>query len=214
MNPSSIRSILQALNLNENDVTNIYHHGSWVYGTNSPTSDRDLLIVTHSFNQKPLEFWFDFDYYHEHQSYKLWNQYDIHIYTVENFELLLEKTFLIAVQCAFLPQEFKIKEEIDFQKIYLEKYFNPFKLKQSAFYEMYRHWKLYKPENSSLPLDEERLSRREYLSKHLFHGLRYLDFVHQIIQTQSIHDYRRVSDLFGQIKYIRDNPIDHSSIER
>lgn len=93
MDPSSIRSVLQALNLSENDVTNIYHHGSWVYGTNSPTSDRDLLIVTHSFNQKPLEFWFDFDYYHEHQSYKLWNQYDIHIYTVENLELLLEKTF-------------------------------------------------------------------------------------------------------------------------
>lgn len=72
---------------------------------------------------------------------------------------------------------------------------------------MYRHWKLYKPENSSLPLNEERLLRREYISKYLFHGLRYLDFVHQIIQTQSIHDYRRVSHLFGQIKYIRDNPI-------
>jgi hypothetical protein len=82
---------------------------------------------------------------------------------------------------------------------------------------MYRDWKLYKPENNlshSLILDENRLSRRDYISKHLFHGLRYLDFAEQLIQTKSIHDFKRVSHLLNEIKYIRDNPIDDSSMER
>jgi hypothetical protein len=79
---------------------------------------------------------------------------------------------------------------------------------------MYRYWKLPKPENASAYLDEKCLSRRDYLSKHLFHGLRYLDFVEQIIQTQSIHNYRRVTYLYDEIKAIRDNPIDHLSMQR
>jgi len=214
MDRSVIPLILRELNLNEEDVTNIYHHGSWIYGSNTPTSDRDLLIVTRSSTRNPLKFWSDFDYFHDHQCQKLWNQYDISIYTTENFEILLEKTFLIVFQCVFLPDEFKIKDEIDFRKIYLEKYFNPLKLKQSAFYEMYRYWKLQKPETASGYLDEKCLSRRDYISKRLFHGLRYLDFVEQIIQTQSIHNYRRVTHLYGEIKAIRDNPIDHLSMER
>jgi hypothetical protein len=116
-----------------------------------------------------------------------------------------------AVQCVFLPDEFKIKEEIDFRRIYLEKYYNLFLLKQSVFYEMYRYWKLYKPEKN---FDEKHLSRRDYMSKHLFHGLRYLDFAEQLIQTKSIHDFKRVSHLLKEIKDIRDNPIDESSMER
>ncbi len=214
MDRSAIPLILRELNLNEEDVANIYHHGSWVYGSNSPTSDRDLMIVIRSDNQTPLKFWSDFDYFHDHQCHKLWNQYDISVYTIENFEILLEKTFLIVVQCLFLPDEFKIKEEIDFRKIYFEKYFNPFKLKQAAFYEMYRYWKLYKPDNDPSDLNEKRLSRRNYMSKRLFHGLRYLDFVEQIIQTQAIHNYKRVTYLFDQINTIRDNPVDYSSMER
>jgi len=170
-----------------------------------------MWLITRSSDRNPLTFWSDFDYFHDHKCNKLWNRYDVCIYSVENFEILLEKTFLIAVQCVFLPDEFKIKEQIDFRRIYLEKYYNPFLLKQSAFYEMYRDWKLYKPENY---FDKTDLSRRDYVSKHLFQGLRYLDFAEQLIQTKSIHDYKRVSHLFNEIKDIRDNPIDESSMER
>ncbi|CAF1560049.1 unnamed protein product [Adineta steineri] len=207
MDRSAIPLILQTLNLKEEDVTNIYHHGSWIYGTNSPTSDRDLLIVTRSLNNIPLKFWSDFDYFHDFQCLKLWDQYDIGIYTTENFEILLEKNYLICVQCIFLPDEFILKNEIDFKSIYLEKYCNTIRIKLGAFYEMYRDWKLYKPENNSL-------SRRDYIFKHLFHGLRYLDFAEQLIQTQSIHNYKRVTYIFDQMKAIRDEPPINSSMER
>ncbi|CAF1560039.1 unnamed protein product, partial [Adineta steineri] len=123
MDRSAISLILRELNINENCVANIYNYGSWVYGTNSPTSDRDLLIVTRSPSTTPLVFQVEFDYFHEFELHKLWNRYDICIHSVENFEILLEKNYLLAVECTFLPAEFKIKEEIDFQKIYLEKYY-------------------------------------------------------------------------------------------
>ncbi len=83
MDRSAIPSILKELNLKEEDVSNIYHHGSWIYGSNTPTSDRDLLIVTRLSNSHSLKFWSDFDYFHDHQVHKLWNQYDISIYTAE-----------------------------------------------------------------------------------------------------------------------------------
>jgi predicted nucleotidyltransferase len=116
MDPSTIALILRELNLNEDCVANIYNYGSWVYGTNSPTSDRDILIVTRSPAQAPLAFHQDFDYFHEFELHKLWNQYDVCVYSVEKFEILLEKSFLIAVQCVFLPDESKIKEKLIFVK--------------------------------------------------------------------------------------------------
>ncbi|CAF4307128.1 unnamed protein product, partial [Adineta steineri] len=53
-----------------------------------------------------------------------------------------------------------------------------------------------------------------YIFKHLFHGLRYLDFAEQLIQTQSIYNYKRVTYIFDQMKEIRDEPPVNSSMER
>ncbi|CAF4407096.1 unnamed protein product [Rotaria sp. Silwood2] len=219
MDRSAITLILHELKLNENSVVNIYNHGSWVYGTNSPTSDRDIIIVTRSPSQNPLKFYDDFDYFHPFELHKLWNQYDVCVYSIENFEKLLEKNYLIIVQCIFLPDEFKIKEEIDFRSVYLEKYYNKFRLKQVAFYEMNRDINLYEsnnfsnyPKRSSRALETKQL-RNDYLFKNLFHGLRYLDFTEQLIQTRSIHDFKRISHIFSEMKDIRRNSTDRSSMQ-
>ncbi|CAF0930639.1 unnamed protein product [Rotaria sp. Silwood1] len=203
MDRSAISSILRELNLNENSVANIYNHGSWVYGTNSPTSDRDLIIVTRSPYQNPLKFYDDFDYFHPFELHKLWNQYDVFV-----------------VQCIFLPDEFKIKEEIDFRLIYLEKYYNQFRLKQVAFYEMNRDFNLYEsnnfsnhPKRSSRAIQTKQL-RYDYIFKNLFHGLRYLDFAEQLIQTRSIHNFKRVIHIFEEMKDIRGNRTNNSSMKR
>ncbi|CAF3734031.1 unnamed protein product [Rotaria sp. Silwood1] len=220
MDRSAISSILRELNLNENSVANIYNHGSWVYGTNSPTSDRDLIIVTRSPYQNPLKFYDDFDYFHPFELHKLWNQYDVCVYSIENFEKLLEKNYLVVVQCIFLPDEFKIKEEIDFRLIYLEKYYNQFRLKQVAFYEMNRDFNLYEsnnfsnhPKRSSRAIQTKQL-RYDYIFKNLFHGLRYLDFAEQLIQTRSIHNFKRVTHIFEEMKDIRGNRTNNSSMKR
>jgi predicted nucleotidyltransferase len=219
MDPSAIPLILKEFGLNKHCVANIYHHGSWVYGTNSPTSDRDLIIITRS-SQKRVTYTDDFQYFHEFELYKLWNQYDVCVYSVENFEILLERNYLAIVQCVFLPNEFKIKEEIDFRKIYQEKYYNKFKLKQAAIYEMSRYRELYvsggfsrHPVCSSRSLHTQQ-SRRDYVFKSLFHGLRYFDFVEQLLQTKSIHNYRRVTYLFDEMKKIRGDSTDNPNMEQ
>ncbi|CAF3349179.1 unnamed protein product [Rotaria socialis] len=220
MDRSDIPLILNHLNLSEDCVANIYHHGSWVYGTNKPDSDHDIFIITRSCFQNSLQFWNDFDYFHEHEVHKLLNKYDVCIYSVENFEILLGNSYFMAVQCVFLPDEYKIKEDIDFRSIYLEKYYDRVGLKRAAFYEMYRDIKLYNP-NTDLNdplhdaiLSQQRQSRRNFVLKNLFHGIRYLDFAEQLIQTKSIHDYKRVSYMFAQMREILGDPGDQLSMKR
>jgi predicted nucleotidyltransferase len=218
MDQSTISLILKELNLHEDSVVNIYNYGSWVYGTNSPTSDRDLMIVTRS-TKTPLTFDDDFEYFHDFELHKLWNQYDVCVHSVENFEILLEKNYLLAVECIFLPDEFKIKEEIDFRPIYLEKCYNILRLKQAAFYENYTAIKMFDLDDESIyrkrssRSSQTNQSNKDYLFKNLFHDFRYLDFAEQLIQTKSIHDFKRVSHVLNDMKGIRGDATDDSNME-
>jgi len=218
MDRSTISLILKELNLHENSVANIYNYGSWVYGTNSPTSDRDLMIITRS-TKDPLIFDDDFEYFHNFELHKLWNQYDVCVHSVENFEILLQKNYLLAVECIFLPNEFKIKQEIDFRPIYLEKYYNILRLKQVAFYENYTAIKMYDVNDESIYRQrssrstESNQSNNDYLFKNLFHGFRYLDFAEQLIQTKSIYDFKRVSYVLNDMKGIRGDATDDLNME-
>jgi predicted nucleotidyltransferase len=223
MDRSVISSILRELNLHEDCVANIYHHGSWVYGTNTPESDRDLIFVTRSLEQKPIQFHEDFDYFHEFELHKLWNQYDVCVYSLQNFEILLQKNYLVAIQCVFLPDAFKIKEDIDFRTMYLEKYYNPLRLKQVGFYEMSADLDLYDLRNQSSYTKHPKCSsgrfatrqlQMNYVFKNLFHGIRYLDFVEQLIRTKSIYDFQRATHLFNQMKTLRGDPSSDSDLER
>jgi predicted nucleotidyltransferase len=219
MDRSAILPILKELNLNEDSVANIYNFGSWVYGTNSPTSDRDLMIITRS-PKPPLSFTDEFEYFHDFELHKLWNQYDVCVHSIANFEILLEKNYLLAVECLFLPDEFKIKEEIDFRPIYLEKYYNPLRLKKVAFYENFIAKKMYNLEDESIyprrssTADETSQSSKDYLFKNLFHGFRYLDFAEQLIQTKSIHNFKCVSYILDEMKKIRGDPVSDLNREK
>ncbi|CAF4082092.1 unnamed protein product [Rotaria sordida] len=221
MDPSTTSLILQELNLNKDCVANIYNHGSWVYGTNTPNSDRDIIIITRLSDRRPLKFTDSFEYFHQFELHRLWNQYDVCIYSIENFEALLQINYLVVVQCVFLPDEFKIKEEIDFRKIYLEKDYNTLKLKQAVFYEMQRYCTMYNSNNySNYPIRSSRTIktgqlRKDFVLKSLFHGLRYLDFVEQLIQTRSIYNYKRITYIYDEMKaIIRGDPPDNSSMAR
>ncbi|UJR16346.1 hypothetical protein I4U23_003252 [Adineta vaga] len=211
MNRSVIPAILRELDIKEDEVVCIYNYGSWVYGTNSATSDRDLLIVRRTLKNTPLTFEDEIDYFHNFELHKLWNQYDVCVHTVENFETLLQKNYLLAVECVFLPAEFKIKEEIDFQKIYLDNYYDPSRIKTVAFYENYISVKMYNlddytlyPIRSGEPAETSEAGKI-YLFKNLFHGFRYLDIAKQLIETKSIHDFKRVSHVLNEMKQIRDD---------
>ncbi|CAF4748531.1 unnamed protein product [Rotaria sp. Silwood1] len=219
MDHSEISFILHELNLSEDCVANIYNHGSYAQGTCTPKSDRDLIIVTRSC-QNRLWFHSDFDYFHGFELHKLFNKYDVCIYSVENFQLALEKNYLFCVQCLFLPDEFKIKEEIDFRTIYLEKYYNIERIKQVAFYEMLSSFNLLNPPKN--PIYPKRSSTEneinqplsDFIFKNLFHGIRFLDIGEQLIQTRSVYDFTRVSYILNEMKDIRGDPTDESNKHR
>jgi hypothetical protein len=42
---------------------------------------------------------------------------------------------MLAVECLFYPEEFILRNNIDYKTIYLSKYYNPLRLKQVIFYE-------------------------------------------------------------------------------
>lgn len=217
MNRTVISSILNALNLDEKSVANIYNYGSWVYGTNSDKSDRDLMIVTRT-SQDPLVFDDEIEYFHDFELHKLWNQYDVCVHSVENFELLLSKNYLLAVECVFLPNEYKIREEIDFRQIYLEKYYDVDRLKTVAFYENHCAMKMLDPDDTTYPKRSSPSGRddqttHDYLFKVLFHGFRYLDFAQQLIQHKSIPDFKHVTDVFEEMKQIRQRSSDPSDLD-
>ncbi len=205
------------MKLNDNCVANIYFHGSYVQGTCTQKSDRDLIIVTRSY-QMPLRFQRDFDYFHQFELHKLFGKYDVCVYSLKNFKELLKKNYLLCVQCLFLPDQFKIKEEIDFRKTYLSKYYDPIRIKKVAFYEMFTSLNMIdRNENPSYPKrslnqNEEDQSREDYLFKNLFHGIRFLDMAQQLIQTRSIFNLKSVSHLLNTMKDIRNE--DQSDMER
>ena len=206
MDQAIVFELLNQLNLKPEAIVSIYNYGSWVYGTNSSTSDRDLMIVTRNYQQKPLEFTDSLEYYHKFELHKVDNRYDICIHSVENFELLLEKHYLLAVECLFLPDEFKIKEDIDFKQIFLEKYFNKTRLTTVACYENQMSLNDYikrRPSTAyaSSGWSQDDINYKKYsLFKNLFHGFRYLDFAEQLIRTRSIYDFKNATPVFQKMK--------------
>ena len=143
------------------------------------------------------------------------------VYSVENFRKLLEKNYLLCIQCLFLPKQFVVKEEIDFRSVYLDRYYDSKRIKLVALYEMYVpiSMMMCQPKRSS---DSEVLSiagdktqaKRDFIFKNLFHGIRFLDLAEQLIKTRSIHDLTRVSHLLGTMREIRGDPTDECALDR
>ncbi|CAF4013154.1 unnamed protein product [Rotaria magnacalcarata] len=214
-----VSSIIKELKLDDNQITNIFNYGSWVYGTHHEKSDRDFLIIM-NIKDKRLKFKKDFDYFHSFKLHRI-NKYDVTIHTCQNFELLLEKNYMLAVECLFYPSEFILRNNIDYKTIYLSKYYNPLRIKQVTFYENNDSFKYIidneqndsnfyqrKPKTNltidqfvcdAIPtttLDEDRVL------KYLFHGVRYLDIGEQLIRTKSIYDFKRASYVLFEMKHI------------
>lgn len=79
------------INLNDSNILNVYRYGSHVYGTANEKSDEDFIVVT---KDKVIS-----------------NNINIHYYTIIEFQRLLDNHDVHVVECYFLPNEFKIKEE-------------------------------------------------------------------------------------------------------
>ncbi|CAF4123239.1 unnamed protein product [Rotaria sordida] len=114
---ATVSAIIEELKLNDEQITNIYNYGSWVYGTNHLKSDRDFLFVIKDSRKKyqeRLKFHKDFDYFHSFELHRL-KDWDVTIHSCANFELLLEKNYMLVVECIFYPDEFILRNKIDYK---------------------------------------------------------------------------------------------------
>ncbi len=89
-----MKKVIIADLINDKNVVNIYKFGSYVYGTNNAHSDEDYIIV--------CEEWFDT------------NNNDIHCYTIQQFQNLLDNCDVQMLECYFLSKEFIILEKHQF----------------------------------------------------------------------------------------------------
>lgn len=155
--------------INDDNVLNIYVFGSRVYGTATPESDTDVIMV--------VKEWFD--------SIDI----NIHVYTVEQFQLLVNRHDIQAMECVFAPKEWVLKNKQYFSMPIFSAPLLRVAISTIA-------------SNSWVKGKKKLVVAGDYdmhlAIKSIFHSLRILDFGIQIANTMSIQN-------FGSMNYILDD---------
>jgi predicted nucleotidyltransferase len=161
---------------NDPNILNIYHFGSYVYGTFKPDiSDYDFIVIC---KELPIEY----------GSLQNKDNITIHYLTENNFKQLLELNDVQALECYYLPEHFILKKTIDFDLI-----INKENLRRSISTITSNSWVKGK-KKLIVQGDYDK-----YLAiKSIFHSIRILSFGLQIIEEGKINNY-------GDVNYIMDD---------
>ncbi len=76
------------------NTLNVYRFGSHVYGTNNENSDEDFYVVQENYTKSPST--------------------DIHHISRLEFQILLDKQDIQALECFFVPNEYVLKKSTEF----------------------------------------------------------------------------------------------------
>ena len=166
------RLVKQKYNINKEDVVGCYLFGSRVYGTNDYNSDYDYILITNkNVNNQEIK-------------HKIVN---IHIYTVEHFQNLLDEHKIKQLEVFF-----KNKEELTNKGFKFS--LDLIKLREEISSVSNNSWVKCK---KKLTVEED-----EYFIgvKSLFHSLRILDFGSQIAEYGEITNYSYSNDIWDNIK--------------
>lgn len=159
----SVKEICTAFGLNKDDIFNVYVYGSHVYGTANIYSDNDYILV------HKKSFLSDGSF---KQNAKSTADRKIQIvnYSRSGFKNGIEYYEMSALECLFLPEEFKIQEN--------------FKFKMDRF-DVHSFVKntIAKSSNSWYLATKD---RGDIYNPGIFHSLRILDFAIQIKDTFTI----------------------------
>lgn len=145
--------------INNNNIKNIYKFGSKVYGSNDENSDDDYIMVVSEMIQI--------------------NDINFHVYTVEQFQNLIDNQEISILECLFLNNEFILKEEIKFEFI-LDK----FKLRKMISTITSNSWQKGKKKLTIMGDYDLRIALKSY-----YHSLRILDYGIQIALHNKIIKY-------------------------
>lgn len=162
-------------------VLNIYHYGSFVYGTNNENSDKDFIVVVEGKENYDNQLNIDGN--------------DYTIYDEESFENKIKLHEISILECLFLDEKFieqedkKFNFELDLQQLRIS-----ISAKCSNSYAKAR--KKLEVEKDFNPL---------VAKKSLFHVLRILLFGKQIAIYGKIIDYQEANHYFEDIMNIDSN---------
>lgn len=139
---------------------NIYLYGSHVYKTNGEKSDYDFIIVGNLTSDDSIKTEFG----------------DLHFYSKEDFDQLLAQQEISAIECYFLPEEFKRERFALTWTLNLEH------LRSSCSQKSSNSWV---KANKKLTVENE-----PYIAqKSLFHSLRILNFAIEIAVTGKLTNF-------------------------
>lgn len=147
------------LNLDDDNILNVYQFGSRVYGSDNVNSDFDYICVLKEYVES--------------------DDINIHHYTVEQFHALLDNHDIQILECFFLADKYKLKETVDFY-LYLDKG----KLRTAISTITSTSWVKGKKKLIVMGDYDKWLA-----IKSVFHSLRILDFGIQIAQHSKIINY-------------------------
>jgi hypothetical protein len=156
--------------LTPDNVLNIYQFGSLVYRSHNENSDQDFIFIVKEFFESP--------------------DVNLHVYTVEQFQLLLDRHDIQALECIHAPSQFILKEK---QKFSYE--LNKAKLRVAISTVTSNSW-IKGKKKLTVAADYD----LNLAIKSIFHSLRILDFGIQIANTGTIQDYSSMNWLLLELR--------------
>lgn len=162
--------------LKDNNIIAMYQYGSYVYGTNSEKSDKDMIVILEEVSQST------------ELINELRKEYDVSIYSKVDFEKKIKEHEISALECLFLEDKFILK--------YHQWEFN-LELPQL------RNSVSQNSSNSWVKAKKKFIVEKDYApyigQKSAWHAIRMLDFGTQIAQHGRIIDYSSKNDLLKKI---------------
>jgi deoxyinosine 3'endonuclease (endonuclease V) len=179
----SVELVSDALNISQNQITNLYTRGSRAIGTNSPNSDYDLIVVL-----KEIKI--------INGTLTRYGNIDICSYDTEYFEQMLRDNIIWAIEAIYCPDDLILCNLVDY-RVFYEKYRinnrsrSNEKLRQSIGYESSR----------KMASAKKHFNRADYnrANKHVFIGIRFVDFGRQIVKYNKIQDIRASNYIFDML---------------
>ncbi|MDJ1467327.1 hypothetical protein QNI19_18000 [Cytophagaceae bacterium DM2B3-1] len=175
-----MKTIIEQL-VEDPNILNLYHFGSYVYGTRQPTSDMDYIAICH---QLP-----------EYGTLYDQDLVCVHFITLTNFQLLLSNCDIQALECFYLNPKYILKASATLH----------FELNKEAL----RRSISTIASNSFVKGKKKLIVQGDYNKwlaiKSVFHSLRILDFGIQIANSGKIEDYSSLNWLLADLIKLSEN---------
>lgn len=187
----TLKELCEQFNLNESDIVNVYAYGSRIYGTHSPDSDYDYVVVFKS-ALLPSGAFKDNAKSNEDRSIQ------IICYSRGGFKAGLEQYDISCIESLYLPTEFVVQKKWPFKldKINLKEFSSKIISKVSASWH-----------SAGLALGD---GHYYHAKKGFYHAIRIADFALQLKDSNFTSlDFSTAKTYWNEISKVNDEELKH-----